>query len=31
VVVIVSVAVQGWTIAPVARLLGLDTDKTVPE
>jgi NhaP-type Na+/H+ and K+/H+ antiporter len=31
VVVIVSVAVQGWTIAPVARLLGLETDKTVPE
>ncbi len=28
VVVIVSVAVQGWTIAPVARLLGLKADKT---
>jgi NhaP-type Na+/H+ and K+/H+ antiporter len=30
VVVIVSVAVQGWTIAPVAKLLGLETDKTAP-
>ncbi len=30
VVVIVSVAVQGWTIAPVARLLRLRSDKPEP-
>lgn len=30
VVVIVSVAVQGWTIAPAARLLGLRSDEETP-
>ncbi len=31
VVVIVSVAVQGWTITPVARVLGLEADQSARE